>query len=132
MNNDLQNMTIEQLKQLRKDNYELAQSSGILVKIANTARVLGVRLQDSYGPKYGYIFDNIKIYVDDYGNYMNVDFKGKEVCSTHATKLIFIPGKWQDEVLVKTREAEDILNKQITDKIEKERQELIKEMSLPE
>lgn len=100
----VENLTIEQLTTLRREYYQA--SDGVRAMAATTAREIGERLSVNYGPKYVYAPDDpdmekfyaqrsgLVIYVDDYGNYMNIYVDQRLVCSTHATNQLFVPGAW--------------------------------------
>lgn len=125
----LEEMTIEQLRAKRRQDYEGAQNSGILTKLANVARFLGEHLSHSYGPKYRWEKNNICIYVDDYGNYMTVHLGEKLICSTHNERL-FAPGDWLTEIHPYIDESIKMKEQKEKERKESERQILIKEMSI--
>lgn len=100
---NLDNVTEAQLRKIKSDWFDEARTSGILGQIATTARTLGKRLSAAYGPKYRWTDSTgmLSVYVDDYGNYMDVHYgegaaecRGKLVVSTHPTKQLYVPGEW--------------------------------------
>lgn len=90
----LQELTLKQPSELKASWYQRAKDEGIISNCYAIGRHLGEKLNDSYGPKYGWKQDGVKIYVDDYGGYMSVDYQGKCVCSTHTTSGLFVAGEW--------------------------------------
>lgn len=99
-----QDMTIEQINELKARRYTEAQQGRVFHKLAVVARELGKDpaspgYMSTYGPKYIWKHASIEIYVDDYGNYMTVNFNGRKVASTHDCDRFIIPGGWQDVAL---------------------------------
>lgn len=132
MTKNLEDMTVEELKELKKRRYELAENRGLLVNIDFIARTLGTRLANK---KYEFYRDDIYVFVDDYGGYMQVEIGGpygKIVCSTHEADRLFTPGKWTDKILCLLEEA--TLKRQEIDTRREEsiRQRLINEMTIKE
>lgn len=131
---DLQKMTIEELEQLKKKWYKDNQENISL--ICGITREIGEHVNANYGPKYQLsITDDdgksIKSFVDDYGHYSTVHIDNKLVMSTHNERL-YIPGKWVNKILDLLPKAQESEQKRKSEKLEKERQKLIYEMSLPE
>jgi len=93
---DLQSMTTEELKELKREWYRQAKEDGSLVRCYKVCTVLGERLNAKYGPKYRFLDDEneLDLYVDDYGNYFTAEWRGKRVMSTHPCDHLFIPGDW--------------------------------------
>ncbi len=114
-------MTVEDLQQLKRDWYEAAKKEGKFAKLSAIARVLGTPIRHNYEPKWEFIDGDIRIYVDDYGNYMTVMDGKRLVCSTH-NERIYIPDVC-DEIIAKGYPAaEEILAKK---KGDEERQKAI-------
>jgi hypothetical protein len=90
----LEQLTQKQLSDLKRDWYKRASDEHIIFNCHTIGRQLGERVDAKYGNKYRWVNGDIKIYVDDYGQYMTVGFKGKCVCSTHPTSYLFVPGEW--------------------------------------
>lgn len=106
-----EDMTNEELKQLRQERYHAACQNGTFAKLGLIARQLGhdpasrdadgnpIPYRSSHGPKYVWRRNNIKIYVDDYGHYMTVHMGDREMASTHQCSQFIIPGDWIAEAL---------------------------------
>lgn len=84
--------TTDELLEIRKLWYKRATDEGIISNCYLIGRQLGHRGGDSH--KYEWESDGVFIYVDDMGQYMDVKFNGKRVCSTHQTSKLFVPGEW--------------------------------------
>lgn len=128
---DLQNKSLEELKDLKKRWYAEAKDNGDITACHLVGRVLGTLLSAPYGPKYKFIKDDISIYVDDYGHFITVRFENKQVCSTHPCDLLFIPGKWMEKVRTwAANEAHQQAEQEKSTADKKERWRLISELSL--
>jgi len=115
---------------MKKKYYDDATSSGILGRIATVCRQLGSDLSQRYGPKYEYINGNIRIYVDDYGNYMTVQVDGKDVCSTHPCDRLFVPGNWTAIIETAYPAAAEVASGKFHDREERERQALAHDLGI--
>src|SRR4051812_42507792 len=80
-------MTVEQLKSLKAKWYKDATDQGLINKLWEIAENLGERLRHNYGPKYEFKYEDVRIYVDNYGNYMTVHKGERLVVSTHNERL---------------------------------------------
>jgi hypothetical protein len=126
-NEDLQNMTLDELRALKESWIKRAKESGVLPKIADVARFLGERQNASYGPKYRWEHGEIVIYVDDYGKYFTVTSSGTQVCHGR-DRVHFIPGEWENEVSEFFPAVEREKERREAERIDRERQELIASM----
>jgi len=117
-------MTVEQLRVLKETNYQKAVESGPFTFLANIARRFGVKLSHMYGPKYLWKSDNISIYVDDYGHFMNVRWGDKFIASTHNERL-FIPGKRFAKIKELEPELERVMVAQRNRREQKEKKKLL-------
>lgn len=124
MNTD--QMTIEELRALKEQNYKNAEQDGTLLFLGNVARHLGEYQSCSYGPKYKWENDNIVIFVDDYGHFMTVSVDGEEVVSTHPCKRFIRGGGWFDEINAFRGEVEQAIKEKKEAWEQKQRQELLK------
>jgi len=118
---------MEDLLKLKKDWYDEAQKAGKFAKLCTIAREIGVSIRHNYGPKYEFVDGDVRIYVDDYGNYMTITVGKRLVCSTH-NERIYIPDVC-DEIIAKGYPvAEEKLSKRKAEeearKAERLRQEL--------
>lgn len=120
------NMTVEELRALKQQNYKTAQNDGTLSFLADVARHLGEYQSCSYGPKYKWENDNIVIFVDDYGGYMTVNVDGEKVASTHFCDQFIRGGGWLDEVNAFRGEVDRVIKEKQEKKEAKERAELLK------
>lgn len=100
---DVSNLTANEIADLRKSLY-LA-STEVRNACLTICRQLGESLSVSYGPKFKWSYDELvggldspdrqlEIYVDDYGGYMTVHYRGNQVLSTHDAEKLFVPGGW--------------------------------------
>lgn len=96
---DLNKLSIEELKALAQKSYDEALKSGKIDRIAKIARCLGVSLNHNYGPRYSLDIDGLNIYVDDYGHYMRVRNSKSFLCSTHKCEKTFKIGGWEKPIL---------------------------------
>lgn len=119
-------MTLEQLRTLKRQNYKNAINDGTLEFLSDIARHLGERQSSNYGPKYKWEHDNIEIFVDDYGNFMTVTVEGEQVASTHPCGQYIRGGGWLDEVKAFKKELEIVLAQKELDWVKKEREKLLK------
>ena len=124
-------ITIDELKKLKIMWYNDNQVA--IEKCYTIGRILGESINDKYGPKYKYTDrkNDLVIYVNDHGNYMNVRFKNKEVCSTHPCSKKFIPDKkWVsiiEEIFVEAKRIKSISENEIN---EKERLKMMDELTI--
>ena len=128
MSKHLTEMTAEELQKQKAAWYREAHESGKIDAICMVGRELGESLSCRYGPKYSYKNGDIEIYIDDYGHYSTVTYKGKQVVSTHPCSGLYVPGDWEEEVL---RYADAALAKQNEERLareERERQKLLSEL----
>jgi len=125
---EIEQMTKEELLKLKNQRYKTAIDNGTISKLYLIARELGKELSTTYGPKYSWDKDQINIYVDDYGSYMNVTLDHKLVCSTHFCDQFIIPGEWLDIVLKSYQEAHIKNKQQETDRYNLEREEILKQI----
>lgn len=79
--------TSEELKVLKKQWYDEAYNNGNLSKLRQIGRYLGTQLRHNYGPKFEFVDGDLKLYVDDYGNYTTLKMIDRLVCSTHNERL---------------------------------------------
>lgn len=96
----------EELKMKIRAQYDVACSFGTFAKLATIARELGESLSERYGPKYRFTEGELKIYVDDYGNYMTVHRGNEEIASTHTCDRFIKDGDWQNQLLKHFGEAQ--------------------------
>lgn len=122
--------TLDELKSIKKKWYDDAASSGILGRIAKVCRELGLNLNSRYGPKYEYINGNIRVFVDDYGNYMDVHAEGKNVCSTHPCSRLFVPGDWTATIEAAYPAAVEVAAGKRLDREERERKALARDLGI--
>ena len=125
----LTELTLEELKQLRKDWFAEAMRNGNIKRLAHIARELGNKLNHSYGPKYRYQNDVIEIYVDDYGGYMTVKEADKLRVSTHPNEKLYVKGEWEEIINRVYPEVQKTKQTEETSKSEQERLKLIEELS---
>ena len=92
-------MEWKDLEQLKNELFENARKEGKSRKLSEIARHLGENIRHNWGPKYGFTDGDIRIYVDDYGNYMTVNDGKRLVCSTH-NERVYIPAVC-DEIIAK-------------------------------
>lgn len=102
-------LTADEMKAEIAARYAKAVADGVFDKLSTVAREFGwdpasrdeqgrrTGYCSTYGPKYIWKKDDISVYVDDYGHYMNVFVNKREVASTHSRFII--PGPWIDVVL---------------------------------
>lgn len=128
--NDAQ--AVEALQQAKRDWFKDAKTSGVLNSIATICRTMGTSLNAKYGPKYELVIGDVRVYVDDYGNYMTVrDQKSKEeLCSTHRCDELFRPGPWVDPILELGPAADALIAKQASEKLRTERDALAKRLGM--
>ena len=134
MDKKLSQMTVEELKELKHCWYEIAKEKGELEKCCQVCRVLGENMHQTYGPKYLYKEDKedeLELFVDDYGGFATAHWNGKTVMSTHPCDRIFIPGKWMETVNRLYNEAVIREASERRAKDEKQRGQLIAELSIP-
>lgn len=131
MQNNLNNLSVEELKALQKKYYQKAEDDNLFLKIAQVARVLGEDPGSRFPPKYVWNHNDIDIFVDDYGRFMTVTLKGKLVCSTHPCENLFIPGDWTNEVLIHYKQAQEKLDQIRMQQEQAEKEQLVEKLSLP-
>jgi hypothetical protein len=126
---DYTKLSVEELQKLKKEWYKTAEEDGSINKCYLVGRILGEDVRHTYGPKYQWDYQGVKIYIDDYGNYMTVDYCDTRVCFTASGKL-FVPGDWMNIVSEAAIKAEEV--KQEREEIYKEekRQHMLKELGL--
>lgn len=106
---ELKDMTSTELATYKASLYILNTDNGNIKKLAQICRLLGSRLNHSYGPKFRFTEGNIEIYVDDYGGYMTVHVGGKLRVSTHNERLYAI-GEWEEIIDRLWPKAEELEN----------------------
>lgn len=127
---DVDSLTLEQLKALRRKWYQDAVEDGSL----RLCYKICERLGEQYGRyrKYRWSGQGIVIIVDNHGGYMRVEVNGRLVCNTHALSQLFVPGGWMDVL----RTYEEVTNAKIGRARRRahanERQALIAELCLEE
>jgi len=104
----LEEMTLDELHQLKKERYNKAQD--IIGRARFVAVTLGELINSTY-TKHSWEADGVTVFVDSYGRYMTVEQDGKKVVSTH-NDAFAIPGRWEDVVekfyvLAKEKDEED-------------------------
>ena len=99
MDIDIDKMSNDQLKALRKQRYQEAIDNGTIGRIGMVCRYLGQKVPAKYGPKYLWDCGKINVYVDDYGHYMTASVDGKTILSTHSCDQFIIPGPAIDKIL---------------------------------
>jgi hypothetical protein len=130
-NQDYKNLSLEELRKLKRQWYETAQENGSIAKCYLIGRELGENILHNYGPKYRWLYKDIDLYIDDYGHYMIVKYKEKEVCSDGNGGL-FVPGDWFKIIEEKVIEARKVKGKKENDYREEQRQKLLKELGIIE
>ena len=63
---ETEGMSLEELKELKRTQYEEAQRSGVFQRLATVGRELG-REVGRPGPKYLWEESGVRVFVDDYG-----------------------------------------------------------------
>ena len=99
-------MSLEELKQLKRAQYEEAQKSGVFQKLATVGRELG-REVGRPGPKYLWEESGVRVFVDDYGGYVTAHANEKLAASSHPCTRLFVAGQWQDVVMACYPEARE-------------------------
>jgi len=99
-------MSLEELKELKRTQYEEARKSGVFLRLATVGRELG-REVGRPGPKYLWEDSSVRVFVDDYGRYVTVHVNEKLVASSHPCTRLFIAGQWQDVALARYPEARE-------------------------
>ena len=128
---DYKDLSLEDLKKIKKEWCANAKADGSLIKIYLVGRVLGERIPHNYGPKYRWQYQGINLYIDDYGDYMTVDYNGKRVCNRDGNYVgLFIPGEWMNIISEAAIKAKEIQKQREIDREEEERQNLLKELGL--
>jgi hypothetical protein len=126
---ETEGMSLEELKELKRTHYEEAQKNGVFSRLATIARELGREIGRP-GPKYLWEDSGVRIFVDDYGSFMEAHADGKLVASNHSCTQLFLPGQWQDAVLARYREAQARAAQREAARRESERQRLLSELTL--
>ena len=126
---DTNNMTLEQLQRLVRTRYQEACRDDVFYKLATVARELGENTNSRYGPKYLWSAGYITVYVDDYGNFMNVVADNKRVSSTHPCEQFIIPGEWLNTALAYYPEAQARKDKRTEQRENEERARLIEQLT---
>ena len=101
---ETEGMSLEELKELKRTQYEEAQKSGVFQRLATVARELGGEMGGP-GPKYLWEESGVRVFVDDYGSYVTAHANEKLVASNRPCTRLFVAGQWQDVVLVRYPEA---------------------------
>jgi hypothetical protein len=125
---DLEKMTTQELLRLKNERYQASQDNGTIGKLHLIAEELGENFLATYGPKYCWDKDNVRIYVDDYGHYMTVNFNNRLVCSTHPCQQFIILGEWIDIALASYQEAFDKERKKRLNFEKLEREEILRKL----
>jgi hypothetical protein len=126
---ETEGMSLEELKELKRTHYEEAQKNGVFSRLATIARELGREIGRP-GPKYLWEDSGVRIFVDDYGGFMEVHANGKLVASNHPCTRLFVPGQWQDAVLAHYPEVQEKAAQREAARRESERQRLLSELTL--
>ncbi len=121
----LESLSEDQLRALKKQWYVRACNEGVISTCREIARQLGGDINHNYGPKYTWAQDGVDVYVDDYGKYMTVSYKGRRVCSTHPCDNLFVPGEWVLVIDQYAQAAKDKSNAKEARRVEERRQQLL-------
>lgn len=129
----LENLTIRELKEHKKQQYVEANSSFIFRDLSQVAQYLGTRLNAKYGPKYKWEseYGLVSIYDDQYGGYLTVHYKGKQVASTHQCSRLFVNGAWVETVKPLFQEANNKKRRLQAERKGDEQAKLMAELSCP-
>ena len=103
---ETEGMSLEELKELKRTQYEEAKKSGVFQRLATVGRELG-REVGRPGPKYLWEESGVRVFVDDYGGYVTARANEKLVASNHPCARLFVAGQWQDVVLARYPEARE-------------------------
>ena len=138
MNANPAEMTNDELAALAWQNWQEFTAQNGWTIVGAVARQLGhdpasrdLNGQPTYyrstcGPKYVWESNGVKVYVDDYGHYMTVDWNGVQVGSTHDTNRFVIPGAWMTEVWKHYPAAQQAIAERERQRNDAERQRLLK------
>lgn len=121
----VEDLSIEKLKWYKAEWFRLARDTGLISMCYEIGRSLGSYIGDK---KYEWTNDLLRIYVDDYGNYMTVSDDGKTVCSTHSTEKVFVPGDWALTIDAIYPQAYKAAKENKDSNLAKQRQLLIKQL----
>lgn len=125
---NLRDMTLEELRELKRQRYQQALRDGSISKCIFVAKETGE--MDACVPKYLRKMEGLELYVDDVGGYATATYKGKMVMSTHPRTQLFTPGDWMQIVEMEyTLALAKKLAKEARER-ERERQKLIDEMEI--
>ena len=122
---------IQDLTEQKRAWYEIACQQGQPEKINRVARVLG-KIVDNQYIKYLYEDDEIRIFLDTYGQYTTVALVklDRVVASLGRTDKMYVPGKWEDHLEEVHRKALKIDNDKKTRALEKTKNALSHELCL--
>jgi hypothetical protein len=126
---ETEGMSLEELKELKRTQYEEAQKRGVFQRLATVARELG-REVGRPGPKYFWQESGVRVFVDDHGGYVTAHANETLVASDHPGTRLFVAGQWQDVVLVRYPEAREKATLRETASRETEKQRLQSEHTL--
>lgn len=133
------------IKKLEKQKiawYNEAVINGTIGKLWKIAKTLGhdpasidadgnpTYMRSTYGPKYVWQCNGVRIFADNYGNYLTVHWDDREVCSTHTCSQLFVPGDWLQIVLPFVEEADREKMERERSRLQGERQKLMEELGL--
>ncbi len=103
---ETEGMSLEELNELKRTQYEEARNSGVFQRLATVGREFG-REVGRPGPKYLWEESGVRVFVDDYGGYVTAHANEKLVASNHPCTRLFVAGQWQDVVLARYPEAQE-------------------------
>ena len=103
---ETEGMSLEELKELKRTQYEEAKKSGMFQRLATVGRELG-REVGRPGPKYLWEESGVRVFVDDYRGYVTAHAHEKLVASNHPCTRLFVAGQWQDVILARHPEARE-------------------------
>ncbi len=126
---ETEGMSLEELKQLKRTQYEEARKSGVFQRLATVGRELG-REVGRPGPKYLWEESGVRVFVDDYRGYVTAHANEQLVASNHPCTRLFVAGQWQDVVLARHPEAQEKATLREAARRETEKQRLQSEQTL--
>ncbi|MCI0628276.1 MAG: hypothetical protein L0387_42605 [Acidobacteria bacterium] len=126
---ETEGMSLEELKQLKRTQYEEARKSGVFQRLATVGRELG-REVGRPGPKYLWEESGVRVFVDDYRGYVTAHANEQLVASNHPCTRLFVAGQWQDLVLAYYPEAQEKASLREAARRETEKQRLQSEQTL--
>ena len=127
---ELVTLSASELKELQKKWYQGAVRDGSLGRCYKVCVILGERIEARHGHKYGFKDGGLDLYVDNWGNFFTARWEGKQVMSTHPCTKLFIPGAWMDKVNLLYPLAVEKEGKEKEAREDRERQQLLEELSL--